>query len=43
MSCYDWTKESLLVRGGGEGELFGLEAAHEWGRGHTLSLEETES
>ena len=43
MSCYDWTKESLLVRVGGEGESFGLEAAYKWGGGRTLLLEETES
>ena len=31
------------MRGGGEGEAFGLVAACEWGGRHTLSLEETES
>ena len=31
------------MRGGGEGESFGLAAAWEWGGGCTLSLEETES
>ena len=43
VSCYDWAKESLLVRGGGESESFGVVAAREWGGGHTLSLEEAES
>ena len=43
VSCYDWAKESLLVRGGGEGESFGIVAACEWGGGRSLSLEEAES
>ena len=43
VSCYNWTKECLLVCVGGESESFGLVAAREWGGGHTLSLEETES
>ena len=30
------------MRGGGEGESFGLVAACEWGRGRSLSLEEAE-
>ena len=43
VSCYDCTKESLLVPGSGESESFGLVAGCEWGGGPTLSLEETES
>ena len=43
VSCNYWTKESLLVRGGGEGESFGLVAVRELGGGRTLSFEETES
>ena len=31
------------MRGGGEGESFGLAAAGEWGGGCTLSVEEPES
>ena len=43
VSCYDWAKESLLVRGGGEGESFGVVAVHDWGGRRTLSIEEAES
>ena len=43
MSCYDWTKGGLLVRGGGGDESFKLVPARKWGRGRTLSLEEAES
>ena len=43
VSCYDWTKENLLVHKRGGGKSFGLVGALEWGGGRTLSLEETES
>ena len=43
MSAFDWTKESLLVRGNGEAESFQLAAASLWGRGHALTREEAES
>ena len=43
MSAFDWTRESLLVRGNGEGESFQLPAANSWGKGHALTQEEAES
>ena len=43
MSAFDWTKESLLVRGNGEWESFQLPAASSWGRGHGMTQEEAES
>ena len=43
VSAFDWTKESLVVRGTGEGESFHLSAASSWGRGHAMTEEEAES
>ena len=43
VSTFDWTRESLLVRGNGEGESFQLPAANFWGKGHAMTQEEAES
>ena len=43
MSAFDWTKESLLVRGNGEGESYHVPAASSWGKGHSMTQEEAES
>ena len=43
VSAFDWTRESLLVRGNGEGESYHLPAASLWGKGHVMTQEEAES